>query len=405
MQPLTVDQNAPRRSPDPDRLERHAPQAPLGTDDSAIRGIDVVEVVRELTRPWERAKGTTRPNYLNADVRDLRGTSPRSITVSECPVCDGTTARPTFEVCGLPYRVVTCSGCQLGRLHPLPTIEEIGRFYPAEYYGTPGAKFEPVTETLVRLVGTLHVRSLSRSLPAGSRVLDVGCGRGVLLSALADRGFEVHGMDVSATAVEGADPRAQIRVAGCLTEVGYPAGTFQQVILWHVLEHLRNPREVLEEVHRILAPGGRVIIAVPNFSSVQARWSGPDWFHLDLPRHLYHFPVEGLRSLMSRTGFRVSREQHFSLRQNPFGWVQSALNRWSGLPRNALYNLLYHRGAGHGQPAGPHVRRALKAGYFASMPVALGLSLLMAMLRSGASVCLVGKRTEAVGVRSTSGPA
>jgi SAM-dependent methyltransferase len=133
-------------------------------------------------------------------------------------------------------------------MDPLPSPEEIAAFYPNVYYGTTGRKFKRYVEWAVRFVAARHVRFLARRVPPGGRVLDVGCGRGTLLAALADRGLEAHGMEISRAAVEGADSRAQIRIATDLSEAEYPADHFDLVILWHVFEHLRDPRRVLLEV-------------------------------------------------------------------------------------------------------------------------------------------------------------
>ncbi len=171
-------------------------------------------------------------------------------------------------------KVVVCTECGLGRFHPMPNPDRLRALYPDEYYGEPGWKFQPLIEGLVRVVGERHTSFLSRELTAGGRVLDVGCGRGVILGALAEQGFKVHGLEISVEAARGADPRAEIRIAENLRDAEYRTASFDQVIIWHVLEHLIDPVRTLREAHRILKPGGRLVVAVPNFSSLQARCTG-----------------------------------------------------------------------------------------------------------------------------------
>jgi 2-polyprenyl-3-methyl-5-hydroxy-6-metoxy-1,4-benzoquinol methylase len=323
-------------------------------------------------------------------VRSL-GAQPAE-SVPPCPVCGCESARPRFELAGDPIRVLVCTRCGLGRVHPLPDAETLRGFYPGEYYGEPGTKFQWAVERLVRLVGARHTGFLTAGVPPGGRVLDVGCGRGVILGPLADRGFEVHGVEISAEAARGADPRAKLRIAPRLADAGFDAAFFDEVVIWHVLEHLADPRETLAEARRILRPGGRLVVAVPNFASAQARWSGAAWFHLDLPRHLYHFPVSALRALVESVGLEIESEHHFSLRQNPFGWIQSALNRWPGLPRNGLYRLLHRRAAGEPACFDAGTRLLLWLAFLLLAPPALAASLAEALLRSGATVHLVARR-------------
>jgi SAM-dependent methyltransferase len=312
-----------------------------------------------------------------------------------CPLCGAAGARPRFSVEGCASSVVECPACGLARLDPLPSDEELAGFYSDAYYGDPGLKFRPAIEWLVRAVGTRHIRFLARGVPAGGRILDVGCGRGVLLAELANHGFEVHGVERSAAAARGADPRAQICIAPDLAAAKYPAEHFDAVFVWHVLEHLREPVAAVREMHRILRPGGKLVVAVPNFSSLQARWAGPAWFHLDLPRHVFHFPLRALRRLLEQSGFTCESAHHFSLRQNPFGWIQSSLNRRRDLPRNGLYTLLHRRAPGEPPPFDSAMRRRLLRAGILRAPLAFTLTFAEAALRSGATVHVVARKPRA----------
>lgn len=344
--------------------------------------IDAAALVEELTPP-----------HLPHDPEIEDIPNGELLHIDSCSICDGTRARARFAIRGTDFRLVVCEDCGLGMLHPKPTPRQMARFYPPEYYGTPGKKFTPLIEGLVRAAAAWNAWRITSDLAPGSRVLDVGCGRGVVLSGLADRGMEAHGFEISPTAAEGADPRAKIEIAPALEKVRYPSGHFDLVVLCHVLEHLPDPKATLFEIRRILKPGGKLVVSVPNFSSWQARWMGSAWFHLDLPRHVFHFPADGLRQLLERTGFKGRSEQHFSLRQNPFGWVQSLLNQYSAGPRNGLYSLLKSSGVPQTNPSRWSIW-GLKTAYWLGMPLALGLSLFCAAFRQGATVSITAEATS-----------
>ena len=85
------------------------------------------------------------------------------------------------------------------------------------------------------------------------------------------------------------------------------AAAFDVITMWQSLEHVHEPHEVLCEARRLLAPGGKLIIATPNIDSLPFRWFGHAWYGLDLPRHLTHFAPWTLRLMLHRAGFRVGR--------------------------------------------------------------------------------------------------
>jgi 2-polyprenyl-3-methyl-5-hydroxy-6-metoxy-1,4-benzoquinol methylase len=310
-----------------------------------------------------------------------------------CPICRSTQTRPRYEIDGLTNLLWECADCGLGWMQPQPTAPEIAAFYPSNYYGAEGEKFGRWIEPLVRFVGARRVRFLTRGLPPGAAVLDVGCGRGLLLHELAERGFAAHGTEMSVEATRGIDPRVQVRIAPQLAQAAYPSECFDLVTIWHVLEHLPDPAATLAEAHRILKPGGAVVVAVPNYSSWQARVTGAGWFHLDPPRHLFQFSLKSLETVLRGSGFHIASRHHFSLRQNPFGWVQSLLNCRPGSARNGLYEWLLRSHSS--QRESSWWRSAGYAACFGlGMPVALAVEIIATCFRQGATVHVVARKPK-----------
>ena len=95
------------------------------------------------------------------------------------------------------------------------------------------------------------------------------------------------------------------------------------VTMFHVLEHLYDPSAYLDAAHRLLKPGGRLIVQVPNAASWQFLLLGENWTGLDVPRHLIDFRARDLETLLDHCGFEVVRTKHFSLRDNPAGLATS----------------------------------------------------------------------------------
>jgi len=245
-------------------------------------------------------------------------------------------------ITGRDFTVAHCDECSFDVTTPQPQAEEMDAYYPSGYYGAgEDRRFPHFVETLQNALYTLRVREIEAVANNGpGRVLDVGCGRGVLLEEFRRRGWEIHGTELSEQAASYARQTLKIPVEiGTLETLHFPANQFDAITLWHVLEHVANPRTVLAQINRILKPDGVLLVAVPNFGSLEARVSKDKWFHLDVPRHVTHFSQATLENALNESGFEVRHESGFAPEYDFFSFIQSALNL-CGLRHNLLYDVV-----------------------------------------------------------------
>jgi predicted SAM-dependent methyltransferase len=130
--------------------------------------------------------------------------------------------------------------------------------------------------------------------------------------------------------------------AGTWDDADFPDRSFDVVTFWHVFEHLSSPHQALQKVSRVLKPDGLLVIAVPDIAGLQARLFKRNWFHLDVPRHLFHFSLDTLSALLQQHGFAITTVNHYSFEYDTFGALQSALNTICRT-KNLLFDLLMRR--------------------------------------------------------------
>ena len=265
------------------------------------------------------------------------------------PTCSHPDATSAFRVrdyvTGDSFEVLRCGACGQTFTHPRPSSEDLGRYYPQSYYGNLGRRrFPAPVEWLQKLLYKKRVKKIEVLWgQAPGRVLDIGCGKGHLLNAFKVRGWQATGVELTeASAQFGRESFGLTIHAGPTEALALPGSSFDVAILWHVLEHVESPAGLLEEVHRLLVPGGLFLVSVPDFGSPEARIMGPGWFHLDVPRHLHHFRKVELRAALVQSGFQEIESWSFAPEFDLFSFIQSLQNRL-GLPPNLLYRLLRNR--------------------------------------------------------------
>lgn len=259
--------------------------------------------------------------------------------VTESPACDlcggveHVPWRTTRDwLTGQPgaFHFVRCAACGLIFLSPRPGRASMARFYPDLDYH---AFRQPsgIKAHVVRWLRRREAREALRGAPTSAHVLEIGCGTGDLLSALRERGAQVHGIEPNAAAAQVAAAQGLAVQVGTLDNTPVAAESFDVILMRYALEHVHSPRQALDAIHAALRPSGRCELWIPNVESWDAALFGPVWRGLDAPRHLYLFTPQTISALLEACGFSVAGVQYSGVPNDWAGSVQSALKRL-GLP-------------------------------------------------------------------------
>ena len=313
--------------------------------------------------------------------------------MSACLLCGSDRFAPLFRGSDRLYRttakefaVVQCGGCGLLRLDPQPNPDELRLYYPANYWFAPDqSAASRLEEAYRRLVLRDHVRFVERAL-RGSRapgpLLDVGCGGGLFLGMMRERGFRVLGLDSSQQAAAIAWRRQQApSLCAMLERPPFRAGSLAGLTMFHVLEHLYDPRAYLIAARNLLAADGRLVVQVPNAASWQFQLLGRSWNGVDVPRHLFDFRDRDLEKLLESCGFEVMRRKYFSLRDNPAGLASSLAPSFDPMARRV-----------RGITETSATRLARDLAYLALVIAALPFTILEAACRAGSTVMIEARR-------------
>jgi SAM-dependent methyltransferase len=139
----------------------------------------------------------------------------------------------------------------------------------------------------------------------GGRVLDIGCGLGFLLSAL-DQRWERYGIEVSAYAAERARSYGEI-FTGPLLDCPFVEGSFDLVVMYHVIEHMDAPEANMIKLRKLLKPGGKLILGTPDFDSGCARRFGLNYRLLHDPTHVSLFSADSMHRFLRDHRFKIER--------------------------------------------------------------------------------------------------
>lgn len=245
---------------------------------------------------------------------------------------------------------------KFGTLYPTPTDDELTCFYDSAGYDAYMAGGRNTEETararsvltrledmvifrLARWVGDgegADARMVHQRLGGkASRVCDVGCGPGLMLSELASMGHDVVGVDPNPVALKAGRERGLTMFEGHGEAFpdGIPMASLDALTMVQSLEHTRDPRLALSNAAARLKPGGLLIAEVPNHGCLSFRQRGAAWYHTDAGRHIQFFSPRSLEALMQQVGLNV-RETGFAGYSAQFVRVEEERRVWDHLYKN-----------------------------------------------------------------------
>jgi 2-polyprenyl-3-methyl-5-hydroxy-6-metoxy-1,4-benzoquinol methylase len=269
--------------------------------------------------------------------------------VPNCPICGGAQRSllygdltdSVFGVAPGQWALYRCLNCESAWLDPRPTQATVGKAY--EHYYTHVPEDDAASQSKSALVRQLHswlsdyknacyclerrpvgffgrwlvslvpslrakantqCRHLPRPPIDGGRLLDVGFGHGGFLKVASEMGWNAEGIDFDPKAVEVARARGLNVRCASVGDLSERKEQYDVITVSHVIEHVYDPLGLLEDLYRLLKPGGSLWLDTPNLSSLGAQRFGRNWRALEPPRHLTLFTFKSLRKSLEKAGFK-----------------------------------------------------------------------------------------------------
>mgnify|MGYP003583477135 FL=1 len=240
------------------------------------------------------------------------------IHYSQCPVCSSSNFAEVLQckdytVSQEQFSIVECQQCTLRFTQDVPKQSHIGVYYQSDNYISHSDTNEGLISKLYKAVRKitlktkLNIVETNVSSKSGHAILDIGSGTGAFLNTMKQADWSVVGLEPDAGARANALKLYNLTAQAPEQLFLLPSNTFDAITMWHVLEHVEQLQEYIAQCYELLTPGGTLFIAVPNYTSSDARKYQSYWAAYDVPRHLYHFSPNAIKTLVEKHGFYVKR--------------------------------------------------------------------------------------------------
>ncbi len=239
----------------------------------------------------------------------------RFITYKQCPICGSDEIEEVIKVKDYTvskevFSIWHCNICRCRFTQNAPDAKNIGAYYQSADYISHSDTKKGLVNALYHIIRNFTIRSKKRLIEKAvnrrrGSLLDIGAGTGSFAAIIKRAGWEVTGLEPDDIARENALKNNALQLHTMETLFSFREEKFDVITMWHVLEHVHQLHDYIITFKKILKKGGILVIAVPNFTSLDAIVYKEFWAGYDVPRHLYHFSPNSVQVLMLQHGFKV----------------------------------------------------------------------------------------------------
>jgi SAM-dependent methyltransferase len=236
------------------------------------------------------------------------------IHYTHCPVCNSTQIDPLLtvkdhSVSKEEFVVWQCRECTLRFTQDVPDEDSIGPYYQSPDYISHSNTDKGLLNQLYQRVRKFTLQQKAKLIISNTkeqgRILDIGAGIGAFLSVMQEKGWAIKGIEPDEGARRNAAELFKLKLEEPRTLFQLQKGQYDAITLWHVLEHVHQLHSYMDRLRDLLSHGGKIFIAVPNYTAVDSEAYRNYWAAYDVPRHLYHFSPLSMERLVQQHGMKL----------------------------------------------------------------------------------------------------
>lgn len=221
-----------------------------------------------------------------------------NITLESCNLCGSTDATPLAEYAD--SHLYRCAGCSFVYSNVIPSADQLAEIYKDKFNHT--TYFSPITQKRYEFL-----LDDFESFRKTNRILDVGAGFGFFMQTAKARGWDVQGIEISDLCIEECEKKGLSIIKGLITELELAENQFDVIVGLEIIEHVCHPKELLQEMHRLLRKGGLLYVTTPNFNAINRYRLKKQYDVIAYPIHLCYFTPKTLRRVANTVGFDTKK--------------------------------------------------------------------------------------------------